>query len=151
MTLQYEDIFSVFLSKITDYSFLEYDESFVRGQMVSWLRSSSSHPRLRTKFSSFTLNDENATLSFSLKNSVDEHADCNFVTDVLARAMVVAWLEPEVKNVLLTKQLLTGSEEKFYAQANHISQLEQMLAAAKNELKNILRDYGYLNNSYIKE
>ena len=151
MTLQYEDIFSVFLSKITDYSFLECDESFVRGQMVSWLHSSSSSPRLRAKFSVFALNDEEAVLSFSLKHSVGEQSDCDFVIDVLARAMVIAWLEPEVKNVLLTKQLLTGSEEKFYAQANHISQLEQMLATAKNELKNTLRDYGYLNNSYIKE
>lgn len=151
MTLQYEDIFSTFLSKITDYSFLEYNESFIRGQMVSWLHSSSSSPRLRTKFSIFTLDDEEAVLSFSLKNSAGEQTDLDFVTDVLARAMVIAWLEPEVKNVLLTKQLLTGSEEKFYAQANHVSQLEQMLAVAKTELKNILRDYGYLNNSYIKE
>ena len=114
MTLQYEDIFSVFLSKITDYSFLEYDESFVMGQMVSWLHSSCS-PRVRTKFSVFTLNDEDAVLSFSLKNSVDEQSDCDFVADILARGMVIAWLEPEVKNVLLTKQLLTGSEEKFYS------------------------------------
>ena len=151
MTLQYEDIFSIFLSKITDYSFLEYDETFIRGQMVSWLHSSSSSPRLRAKFSTFTLDDKESILSFSLKSSVGDQSDSDFVTDVLARAMVIAWLEPEVKNVLLTKQLLTGSEEKFYAQANHISQLEQMLATAKTELKNILRDYGYLNNSYIKE
>ena len=151
MTLQYEDIFSMFLSKITDYSFLEYDENFIRGQMVSWLHSSSSSPRLRAKFSSFALNDEEAVLSFSLKSSGGEQSDCDFVADVLARAMVIAWLEPEVKSVLLTKQLLTGSEEKFYSQSNHISQMEQMLATVKTELKNILRDYGYLNNSYIKE
>jgi hypothetical protein len=151
MTLQYEDIFSIFLSKITDYSFLDYDENFIRGQMVSWLHSSSSSPRLRAKFSEFNLNDEESALSFALKNSLGEQSDYDFVTDVLARAMVIAWLEPEVKNVLLTKQLLTGSEEKFYAQANHLSQLEQMLNTAKTEFKNILRDYGYLNNSYIKE
>ena len=151
MTLQYEDIFSIFLSKITDYSFLEHDEDFIKGQMVSWLHSSSSSPRLRAKFSELALSDEDAVLSFTLKNSNDEQSDCRFVADILARAMVIAWLEPEVKNVLLTKQLLTGSEEKFYSQSNHISQLEQMLTSAKNELKNILRDYGYLNNSYIKE
>ena len=151
MTLQYEDIFSIFLSKITDYSFLEYDESFVRRQMVSWLHSSVSSPRLRTKFSTLSLNDKEAVLSFVLKNSGSEQSDYDFVVDLLARAMVIAWLEPEVKNVLLTKQLLTSGDEKFFAQANHISQLEQMLATAKTELKNILRDYGYLNNSYIKE
>ena len=151
MTLQYEDIFSAFLSKITDYSFLEYDETLVRGRMVSWLHASASSPRLKAKFSSFVLNDEEAVLEFSLKVSSGEDADSDFVADILARSMVIAWLEPEVKNVLLTKQLLTSGDEKFFAQANHVSQLEQMLATAKNELKNILRDYGYLNNSYIKE
>ena len=151
MTLQYEDIFSMFLSKITDYSFLEYNESFIRGQMVSWLHSSASSPRLRSKFSEFTLNDEDSVLSFVLKNSNGEQSDCEFVTDTLARAMVIAWLEPEVKNVLLTKQLLTSGDEKFYSQSNHIAQMEQMLTNAKTEFKNILRDYGYLNNSYIKE
>lgn len=151
MTLQYEDIFSIFLSKITDYSFLEYDENFIKKQMVSWLHTSTSSPRLRAKFSTFTLNDDNAILSFALKNSANESSDHDFVADVLARSMVIAWLEPEVKNALLTKQLLTSGDEKFFAQANHISQLEQMLATAKTELKNILRDYGYLNNSYIKE
>ena len=151
MTLPYEDIFSMFLSKITDYSFLEYDENFIRGRMVSWLHSSASSPRLRAKFSTFVLNDDEAVLSFSLRSSVSDEYDCDFVANVIALAMVISWLEPEVKNVLLTKQLLTGGDEKFFAQANHISQLEQMLMATKNEFKNILRDYGYLNNSYIKE
>lgn len=151
MNLQYEKIFSMFLSKITDYSFLEYDESFITEQMVSWLHSSVSAPRLRAKFSNLILNDNEAIISFVLKNPTDEQSDVDFVTDVLARSMVITWLEPQVKNVLLTKQLLSGGDEKFYAQANHISQLEQMLSLAKIELKNILRDYGYLNNSYIKE
>ena len=151
MTLQYEDIFSIFLSKITDYSFLECDESIVRAQIVSWLHSSISSPRIRSKFSTLELNDDDAVLNFSLKNSVSEQLDCEFTIDILSRAMVIAWLEPQVKNVLLTKQLLTGGDEKFFSQSNHISQLEQMLSSAKAELKNILRDYGYLNNSYLKE
>lgn len=151
MTLQYEEIFSIFLSKITDYSFLEYSDSLIREQMVSWLHSSVSMPRLRSKFTELTLNDEEATLKFTLKNSIDENSDIEFVIDILSRSMVIAWLEPQVKNVLLTKQMLGGKEEKFYSQASHLVQLEQMLSTAKNELKNILRDYGYLNNSYIKE
>lgn len=151
MTLQYEDVFSVFLSKITDYSFLEYDENFVREQMVSWLRSSISIPRLRAKFLFLNMNDEEAIINFDLKNTMSEDFDLNFVIDVLARSMVIAWLEPQVKTVLLTKQMFGGKEEKFYAQSNQLSQLQNLLTDAKTELSKILRDYGYLNNSYIKE
>ena len=151
MNLQYEDIFSMFLSKITDYSFLEYDEDFVKKQMMSWLHSSACLPRMRAKFLNLDLNDQENVLSFDLKNPINEKSDIGFTTDILARAMVIAWLEPQVKNVLLTKQMLGGKEEKFYAQANHLSQLQQMLSTAKAEFNNLLRDYGYLNNSYIKE
>lgn len=151
MTLQYEDVFSVFLNKIVDYSFLEYDENYVMSQMVSWLHTSSSSPRLRAKFSTLTMNDEESIVNFVLQNSVDDESDCEFVKDILARSMVIAWIEPQVKNVLLTKQMLGSSEEKFYAQSNHLSQLQYMLSDAKTELNKILRDYGYLNNSYIKE
>ena len=151
MTLRCEDIFSIFLSKITDYSFLEYSDDFAEAQMIAWLSSTISLPRLRAKFSSLTFDDSKTMLNFSLKQDVDTESDLSFVTDILARGMVVAWLEPQVKNVLLTKQMLGGKEEKFYAQANHLSELEKMLSTAKSEFNNILRDYGYLNNPYIKE
>lgn len=151
MTLQYEDIFSIFLTKITDYSFLECDDSFIHSQMVSWLHTASSSPRLRAKFGSLIFNDELDELEFELKMPVSDSEDEEFVKDVLARGMVIAWLEPQVKSVLLTAQMFGGKEEKWYAQANHLSQLQSLLAEAKTELSKILRDYGYLYNSYIKE
>lgn len=151
MNLPYDDVFSMFLSKITDYSFLEFDEEIIKKQMLSWLYSSLSNPRLRAKFSILELNDENDNLKFSLKIPIDESSDRRFVIELLSKGMVISWLEPQVKNVLLTKQLFGGKEEKFYAQANHLSQLQQLLKNVKIEFNNLLRDYGYLNNSYIKE
>lgn len=151
MTLQYEDIFSIFLTKITDYSFLEYDDSYIRSQMVSWLHTSSVSPRLRAKFNTLSLNDEMDELDFELKNAVDDGSDIEFVKDILARGMVIAWLEPQVKSVLLTAQMFGGKEEKWFAQANQLSQLQSLLSDAKTELSKIIRDYGYLYNSYIKE
>lgn len=149
MTLQYEDIFSRFLSKITDYSFLEYDDGITREKMVSWLRSAYSDSRIRKKFSVLLLNDEDAELNFTLSHPTDEQFDKEFVTNLFATAMTVAWVEPQVKNVLLTMQLLTGGDEKFYAQSNHLAQLRQLLSDSKTDLKSILRDYGYIHNSYI--
>lgn len=151
MTLHYKDIFSVFLTKMTDYSFLDYDEDYIESQMTSWLHLAMSYPRIRTKFSFLKIDDEIKNIEYNLKNSVDDVTDIEFAKDVFARFMVIAWLEPQVKNVLLTKQMFTGNEEKFYAQSNHLSQLQNMLSTAKIELDKILRDYGYLNNSYIKE
>ena len=151
MTLQYEDIFSVFLDKITEYRFLKYDDNFTRSEMVSWLRTSSSSPRLRAKFNLFALNDVEAEFSFELKTSVDKYSDCEFVKDILARGMVIAWLEPQEKNVELTMMMVGGKEEKYYSQSGHLKEIRASLDNAKIELNKLLRDYGYLNNSYIKE
>lgn len=151
MTLLYEEVFSTFLTKIVDYSFLEYDEKYIREQMVSWLHTSFANPRLRAKFSGLEMDDEHAKFDFELKVSVSENDDIEFVKDIIARSMVIAWIEPQVKTVLLTKQMFGGKEEKFYAQSNHLSQLQNLLSGAKEELSKILRDYGYLHNLYIKE
>ena len=147
----FSTVYSNFLNKITDYSFLNYDDNYIRSEMVSWLKSATSSPRLRVKFNSLSLNDTEAELSFELRMSVNEYSDCEFIKDVLARGMVIAWLEPQVKNVLLTKQMFGGKEERFFAQANQLKELQTLLTDAKTELNKLLRDYGYLNNSYIKE
>ena len=151
MILQYEDIFSVFLRKMTDYGFLNKDDSCSTLEMVEWLHSASSSPRIRAKFSNFNFEDIAAQLSFELKISVDESADKEFVKDILARGMVIEWYEPQLNNVLLTKQMFGGKEEKYYSQAAHLKELKSVVDGVKVELTKLLRDYGYLNNSYLKE
>lgn len=151
MNLQYNDIFSVFLNKITDYSFLEHSDDYIEQEMVLWLHSASALPRVVAKFDSLDLDDEIAVLSFDLKMPTNENSDKDFVREVLSRGMVIAWLEPQIKNVLLTKQMFGGKEEKFFAQSNHLKELQSVMTITKTELSKLLRDYGYLNNSYIKE
>lgn len=151
MTLQYEDVFSAFLSKITDYEFLKRSDSANRDMMVSWLHSASCEPRLRKKFTALSLDDEDAVLTFTLRNSIDDQSDTFFVKEVLSIAMIIAWVEPQVNTILLTKQMFGGGEEKFFAQANHLAELQNLLTSSETRLSNKLRDYGYYNNSYIRE
>lgn len=149
MTLEYNEIFGLFLMKITDYSFLEYDEKFISSQMKSWLRTGASSPRIRAKFSKFILDDDIDEIEFELDVSVDEQSDTDFVKELLAKSMVIEWLEPQVKTVLLTKQLLGGKEEKWFSQSSHLGELNAMLDNAKSELQKYIRDYGYIHNTYL--
>lgn len=151
MNLQYEEIYSVFLSMVNDYSFLKNDRGFVYEQLCGWLHSVCSMPRVSAKFLSIEFNDEDNVLNFELKKSIDEKLDVEFVKGVFAKGMVIAWLEPQVKNVLLTNQFFGGKEEKYYSQSAHLKELQTLLSDSKEELAKMLRDYGYLNNSYIKE
>lgn len=149
MTLSYQDIQTKFLSKMTDYSFLQENSDFIQESMKDWLHSAASHPYTRFKFLKLSLDDELMEIEFILKNSLDDESDSYFVTEIFAKGMVIEWLEPQVKNSLYTHQFIGGKEEKFYSQSPMLSQLQKLLADEKNELRKIIRDYGQLNNSYI--
>ena len=151
MTLQYQEIQDRFLQKITDYSFLEQDINFIYDSMKGWLRSAASQPIVRIKFSTLSFVDEVMELKFALNMSVDEEADMYFVAEILARGMVIEWLEPQVKSQLVIDQFFGGKEQKWFAQANHLNSLKQMLNDAKTEQRKMIRDYGYMHNSYIRE
>ena len=149
MTSSYEKIYSSFLSRVTDYSFVEVNEDDVVDLMNGWMKSVVSQPYVRRLFSSIIFDDYEEVVEFDLKTSVDDSADDDFVTEILSRGMVIEWLEPQVKSVVNIAQMFGGKEQKFYAQSTHMAELKDMLKTAKSELRRMICDYGYINNSYI--
>lgn len=149
MTSEYQAIYSSFLSKITDYKFLSLPEDDIYDLMRGWLHSTAGKVYIRRIFDTLVLDDEVLKITFELKNPVDDNADLDYVVEILAKGMVIEWLEPQVKSVLNTSQMFGGKEQKFYAQANHLSELKGMLSDAKTELRKMIRDHGYIYNSYI--
>ena len=82
---------------------------------------------------------------------MDDYSDKNFVEELLGNAMVVEWISPKLKTTTLLNQMITNSkEQKFYAQANHLAQLREVSADAENKVRSILRDKGYIYNSYLE-
>lgn len=149
MTSQYEKIYSCFLGKITDYKFLELEESDAINLMNGYMRSVTARPYVRRLFSSIEFDDYAEVVNFKLKTSVDETSDEDFVTEILGQGMVIAWLEPQVKSVLNLSQFFGGKEQKWFSQAQHVNELQAMLKTAKSELRRMICDYGYVNNSYV--
>ncbi len=90
-------------------------------------------------------------MNWELKNSIDDNSDELFVIEVFAQGMIIQWLEPKVKSILNVKQFFGGKEEKFYSQANHLNELRSLLSDANISLRKLLRDHGYIINSYISE
>jgi hypothetical protein len=98
----------------------------------------------------FSADDEIAEIEYTLKNPVDDYIDKNFVEELLGNAMVVEWVTPKVQTTTLINQMITNSKEsKFYAQANQLAQLQELKANTEHKVRSILRDKGYIYNSYI--
>lgn len=150
MTSSYNDIYSRFLNKIRDYEFAGLPEPNATGQMREWLQSALSYSYINRIFNTFTADDEISVMDYTLKSSVNEYNDRNFVEELLSNAMVKEWVTPKVQTTALLNQMVTNSKEsKYYSQSNHISELRGLLADSENRVREMLRDKGYIYNSYL--
>ena len=149
MVLSYSTLFSRVLNKINDPKELSLDESDLLEIYTERLHSVVGKPRVRRLFSSLSLDDEIQEMTFTLNNSVDEESDKDFVLETLSLGMAIEWLQPQVDSVIHTSVMIGGKEEKKLLD-NHKNMIER-LDSMKKEQNKMIRDYGYMYNSYIKE
>lgn len=149
-SLSYDEIYSRVLDKITDYDFLEYSESEIYDSLNRKLKSVISKPYLRRLFTSVSLDDEVQQFTYSMNYTVSEDADRDFVCEAIALGIVAAWIEPQVKTTNLIHQQFTSSKEsKWYNQKDHLNELRALLKDCKLEQQAIIRDRGWINNTYL--
>lgn len=149
MTSEYNDIYSRFLLRVTDYEFSGLDEKLAQEMMNGWMKATLSQPYIRRLFSSLTADDDVEEIEFELANPQDDSSDQDFAEEIIAQGMVVNWLSPQYHSVLNTAQFYSNSEQKYYSQANHMAELKEMYRGAKSDLRKMIRDRGTFNNSYI--
>ena len=147
--LSYSTLFSRVLNKINDQKELSLDENDLLEIYTERLHSVVGKPRVRRLFSSLTLDDEIQEMTFTLNNSVDEESDKDFVLEILSLGMAIEWLQPQVDSVIHTSVMIGGKEEKRVLD-NHKNMIDR-LDSMKKEQNKMIRDYGYMYNSYIKE
>ena len=147
--LSYSTLFSRVLNKINDQKELSLDENDLLEIYTERLHSVVGKPRVRRLFSSVSLDDEIQEMTFTLNNSVDEESDKDFVLEILSLGMAIEWLQPQVDSVIHTSVMIGGKEEKKLLD-NHKNMIER-LDSMKKEQNKMIRDYGYMYNSYIKE
>ena len=149
MTLSYSTLFSRVLNKINDQKELSLDENDLLEIYTERLHSVVGKPRVRRLFSSLSLDDEIQEMTFTLNNSVDEESDKDFVLEIISLGMAIEWLQPQVDSVIHTSVMIGGKEEKKLLD-NHKNMIDR-LDSMKKEQNKMIRDYGYMYNSYIKE
>ena len=149
MVLSYSTLFSRVLNKINDQKELSLDENDLLEIYTERLHSVVGKPRVRRLFSSLSLDDEIQEMTFTLNNSVDEESDKDFVLETLSLGMAIEWLQPQVDSVIHTSVMIGGKEEKKLLD-NHKNMIDR-LDSMKKEQNKMIRDYGYIYNSYIKE
>lgn len=135
----YETIYNRALSKIEDPVLIQLPEEDFESMLHGWLTSAIAKHRKCTHDLS-DRDDELRQFNVDLTDIEQE---------ILAILMVREWLAPQLNSVTLTSQVFGGKEEKFYAQANHLSELRELDERLRLEAQQLSRDYTYMVNDYF--
>ena len=139
MATSYEEIYNLAANKITDPEIAlllpEDIEELFHGYLISAI------PKFRK-----CKND--------LSNRDDELRQFNVdlldvEKEILAILVVREWLQPQLYSALLTKQVFSDKEQKYYSQSSHISELRALDETLKIDAQKLSRDYTYGSLEYL--
>lgn len=139
MATSYEEIYNLASNKITDPEIAllsqEDIEELFHGYLISAI------PKFRK-----CKND--------LSNRDDELRQFNVdlldvEKEILAILVAREWLQPQLYSSLLTKQVFSDKEQKYYSQSSHISELRALDETLKIEAQKLSRDYTYGSLEYL--
>ena len=139
MATSYEEIYNLASNKITDPEIAlllpEDIEELFHGYLISAI------PKFRK-----CKND--------LSNRDDELRQFNVdlldvEKEILAILVVREWLQPQLYSSLLTKQVFSDKEQKYYSQSSHLSELRALDETLKIDAQKLSRDYTYGNLEYL--
>lgn len=148
-SINYDYIFSSFLSNVTDYKIATQDEDVTTEQLTEYLHKALGTPYIRTLFSNIGFDDNEGVLTYDMKRP-DPLGDNDFVSNMLGKAMVYEWVHPQVRKTSLMAQMFSGKEVKWYAQSNHMAELRGIEEDAELEVRRMIRDRGFISNEYLE-
>lgn len=149
-SLNYEEIYSKFRLKAEAYDILQYREDDANAVFFKdWLHSSANKPYIRRLFSELKFGDSVQELSYTMKYSIDNEFDKEFITDLLGIGLVIEWITPKINSLNNIQQMYGSSEEKFFSQTNHLNGLKDLKKSLLKEQKDLIKDRGYIWNSYL--
>ena len=127
------------LSKITDPTLAMLPEEDMENMLHGWLISAIAKMRKCTNDLS---NRDDSLKQFNVTLTDMEQ-------EILAILMTREWLAPQLHSVLLTSQVFSGKEEKYYSQSAHLAELRALDEALKLEAQQLSRDFSYIDNEYF--
>ena len=133
----YGDVYSRFLNTTTDFNLVELDDHTLNEMLKEWLRSAIVKSRISSDLSR---DDENEVFNNDLSD---------FDIELLAIGMRLAWLDQTLNSTENTLMFIGGKEEKFYSQANHISELRGLRADTLREMQQLYTYNTYVTNDYF--
>ena len=139
MVTPYEKIYHRALAQITDPLLACIPEEDLENMLHDWLLDAIVEPVVGD-YDFSDRDDELRQFNFEISERDQK---------ILSIHMVRGWLAPQIKSVTLTHQVFGGKEEKFYAQANQLSEMRNLDADLQRQADLLFCRGTYLNSDYF--
>lgn len=136
-------IYDLFLSKIEDSDLPQLSDSDQMIELNTWLNSAIGEMELEGVKIVHDLSNRDNT-SFKDDLTVGE-------IELLARYMVIAWYDRKINSLEHILLFVGTKEEKFTNQKDHLNAMKAVRKMYRREARQIIGEYGFKNNSYLKE
>lgn len=134
----FSEIYERAASKIEDPELALLSEEDLEDMFHGWLNNAIAQFR-KCKNDLSNRDEENKQFNVDLLDVEKE---------ILAILIARQWLTPQINSVLLTKQVFSDKDAKYYSQAAHITELMALDDKLKVEAQKLSRDYTYDSGSY---
>ena len=136
---QYSTLYKRALAQITDPLLANLPEEDLENMLYGWLMDAIVEPVVG-EYDFTKRNEESKEFQFDISERDQK---------ILAIHMVRSWLAPQIASVTLTAQVYSGKETKYYAQANHLSEMRALDEDLQRQADLLFCRGTYLDNGYF--
>lgn len=138
MATPYDIFEGAFLSKITEYDFLQIDPYDRNGSIDSYMKRSAAQFNKVCKYDLLTFDDAVRELAVDIPDS-----DLVEIVDIVATGMVVQWLQPYMFKSENLENILNTADYSMYSPAELLLRVREVYQMAQRDFKNMIKDYSY--------
>ncbi|MFD0587815.1 hypothetical protein ACFQZE_07355 [Paenibacillus sp. GCM10027627] len=133
MSTPYSKVFSSYLSKITDYSYVHLNQDVLEDDLLNLLNSAI----IEFEYPKVDIRDkDDVSKIFNTTLNVDE-------IEILAYLMIDRWMDSQIYNLNLFKQRFSNKDFQFTSQANHLDSLSENQAKLRVKISTLKKKYSY--------
>lgn len=159
-SISFSEIYSSFFTKIEGYDLFDpnLSEETRNEFLCNYLHSALSDRYVSQLFTSLTVTDrvvdddivvDDGIVDYTLKYVTNDFSDSEFVKEMLAYGMALAWVTPKVNSLTNIQMLVGTAQDKFYSQKNHLDGLMSLRDSLENKRNNLIAMRGFVNNTYL--
>ena len=149
MTLSYEKIFSAARGLYTDPKELSLSTDDLTEIYTERLNRVVGDVRVENMFSTLEMDDEVQRMEFVLNHPVSDGVDIRFVVRLLSLGMEIEWLKTQVDSIIYSAPFIGSAQEKKILDGH--SNMINRLNSLKLQFNKMIRDHGYVHNSYLEQ